>query len=232
MSKERVTRTFDFLGNPLIQVTASNDGGLWNKTIVKTSGAPTVAVASGKAKLLLTNNDEAQTAVLHWGDNLGLDIDQINSVDIYAKIGITLAATEDVIFGVAAAHNATANSVAAHAWFRALAADAIVCQTDDGTNDESESAGISMSTTIRRYRIDFKTGIKSNVGIASVGGKASVLFSGENASNLLRPVARSQQYDMSNYSSGFQLYARVDKTGGTGVPYLEIERFVVDYNRG
>ena len=232
MSKERITRTFDFLGNPLIPVAASNDGGLWNSLTVETVGTPTVAVAAGKAKLALDNTDEAQTAVLYWGDVLALDIDQLNSVDIYARVGATIGATEDVMFGVAAAHNAAADSVADAAWFRADGSDSILAQTDDGTNDLSAATGLSISTTLRRYRIDFATGIKSNVGIASVGGKASVLFSGENANDLLRPVARSTQFDMSNYAGGFQLYARVDKSGGTGVPYLEIERFVVDYNRG
>jgi len=232
MSKERVSRTFDFLGNQLIPVVASNDGGLWNGLTVETGGTPTVAVSAGKARLSLEATSEAQAAVLYWGDNLGLDIDQINSIDIFAKVSEAVDAAVDVLFGLAAAHNATANDIVANAWFRANGADTIVAETDDGTNDLSVATGLSISTTLRRYRIDFGTGVKSQVGIASVGGKANTLFSGENASDLLRPVARGSQFDVSNYAAGLQLYARIEKASGTKATYLEIEKFVVDYNRG
>lgn len=229
MAKRTVTRDFDFLGNPLIPAIGSNDGGLWNVAITG-AAPPTCAVSAGLAALALTADSQAQIVSLYQGDKLGFDIDRLKWVEIFAKVNAAVQAGVSLAFGVCSARNDTIDSLAAHASFRTIGADSLLVETDDGTNDKDDIAtGLSIGTTLKKYRIDFQTGIQSRVGLTALGGKAAVQFQAENSQKLLRRVAEGTLFDMSNYSAGLQFYAQIQKASGTDLNTLYIERFRACY---
>jgi len=95
--------------------------------------------------------------------------------------------------------------------FRLIGSNAILCETDDSVNDKDDVAtGVSLSTTYKRFFIDF-TGGKSNVKFLVDGQR----------------VATSTVFDMSNFSTGLQPYIQLQKTASTNtdsviVDYIEI----------
>lgn len=233
MSKVARRKVYDFLG--ATTPPASADGGPWLKADTSSSGAPTMTTATGGTlDLTLASTSEVENLCLYWGDKLSLDIDELLRVEILASITASVDSSVTATFGVASARADDTDALAAAALFKLAGSNTVVVETDDGTNDNDDTAtGLTLTTTLRRCVIDFAGGVQT-VGppTASRGGKGNVLFSMENASGVLAPVARSTAFDMSNYSGGLQLFAQLSKTASTEVPVLSIAEFVVDYTVG
>lgn len=204
----------------------SPNGIPFTKRDTSEAGAPTlVGVAGGGWALAMDNTNEVQVIGFDTNDVLGFDIDDLVRVEWRAKVDTTPAASVTMLMGVGSAYNATADSVSANAWFRLQGSAALLAESDDGTNDNDDKAtGISLSTTYKRFAIDFATGILTkSPPNASVGGKGNVLFYVEDTLGHLTQVAKTTGFDMSNYSSGLQPYFQVQKTAATATGTLTIK---------
>jgi len=215
---------YRFAGLHKPALTASGVDGPWVKADTSVGGAPTVQAVAGAMELTLAADNEAENICLYFGDVLPYDIDDLVLVEIWARLTAAVPAAVMGAFGLAGARNDTLDSVAQNAWFRFEGNNNIVVETDDGTLDlDDKATGLTLSTTIRKFTIDFGGGIvTAGPPAQSEGGKNNVLFSMENGQGLLRPVARGTQFDMGAYAGGLQLFAQLQKTAAVSVATLGI----------
>lgn len=135
-------------------------------------------VTNGALAIILDSDDNSEIGALHFGDNLGLSINQglvIEARLTFTTLPTTGTETVQAVWGVASAHNATLDSVSINAWFRleSGANTTLLWETDDDTtNDDDNSTGITLvASTYNIYRIDFTdlTAVKFYVDDALVG---------------------------------------------------------------
>ena len=231
MSKQTRKLIYNFRGAQAPPLTASRDGGIWTKADTSAAGSPTVQAGNDGMALTLTSTNEAQNLCFYMGDVLPFDIDDLIAVEFLAKVSASLASTVSAAFGLASARNDTLDSVAEHAWFRLQGSNALLVESDDGTNDNDDKAtGVSLSTTFRRCRIDFSQGVFSqDPPSLSKGGKAHVQFLVSNDQGSLRRVAAGTRFDMSNYTGNLQLLAQLQKTAAADVATLTLLEAMVEY---
>jgi hypothetical protein len=225
---------YDFRGSQAPPAVASRMGD-WCSLTVQTAGTPYVkAVSGGSMDLLLDATNEVQSACLYQGDVLPFDIDEIRRVSFVVKLTATLNAAIMGAFGVCSARNATLDTVAEAAWFHFNGSNALVVETDDGTNNNDDVAtGIDLSTTYKRCTIDFCTGVKTNSPpTASKGGKGNVLFYVSDSMSSQRRVATGTAFDMSNYAGNLQLFAQIQKTAAAAGATLSIQEIEVEFKTG
>lgn len=232
MPKKVVKDVFRFLGNMRPAAVASPDGNTWNKKVTAAGGSPTVLAVAGAMELAFDATSEVQNLCLYFGDVLPYDIDDLIAMEFVAKLAATsLDASITAVMGLGSARHDTPDSVAANAWFRMQGSNSLLLETDDGTTDlDDKATGLTLSTTYRRFRIDFAEGlVTKGPPSLSVGGKGSVIFSAEDSNGCLRQVGRNTQFDMSAYSSGLQPLFQIQKTAGTATGTLSIKEVSVDY---
>jgi hypothetical protein len=233
MARQTRKYCYDFRGELALAAAGSGAGGPFVKADTSSAGAPTVGgLAGGGIRLLLAATSEIENLCVYMGDVLPFDIDEIISVEIVAKTVASLNAATSLAFGLASARNDAIDSIAAHASFRCIGSNAVVVETDDGTNDNDDVAtGLTLGATWKRFRMDFAS---RNTTIeppsVSKGRKSNIEFYGANDSGSLRRVASGTRFDMSNYSSGLQLYAQLQKTADTNVNSLDILEMCVECN--
>jgi hypothetical protein len=220
--KTLICHEYNFVGG-MTPTLAGTADGLPFKRRITGAAPPTVTATSAGLQLALTSASQAQVAGLFFNDILSFDIDQLARVEFLASMTASFA--ETVVFGMASAANDTPESITAFSFFKLSANNNLLISTDDNVNDTTDVAtGLTMGTALRRYVMDFGSGISSQVGALSTGGKSNVLFEADNAQGVLRAVARSQRFNMSSYSSGLQPYAQISKASGTNTGTLTIRR--------
>lgn len=216
-----------FVGAATPTNSGTADGLPWKRTL---TGGATAAVTASGLQLALSATDEVQLARVAWADVLGLPIDRLIDVEILAGLSASIAAQVTAGIGVGTAVNATLESLTAFALHKAVGNNNLVISTDDNVIDNTDVAtGMTWPTTPQLFRIDFATGVQSNVGRLSKGGKANVLFDATDTTGVSRRCAASTLFDMSNYSSGLQPYFQLQKSGGTGTATLTILEFCARY---
>lgn len=223
---------YHFRGVDSPPASTSPAGFHWVKKITAAGGSPTVKSASGGAmELTLDNTNEAQNLCLYMGDVLPFDIDDLIRVEILAAATASLDSTVTAVFGVASARNDDPDAIAEAALFKLAGSNSVVCESDDGTNNNDDKAtSESLSTTFRRFVIDFSSGVQTRTPPSlSLGGKGNVGFYMENSNGYLRRVAKNTLFDMSNYGGNLQLLAQIQKTAGTVTGALKIKEFVVEF---
>lgn len=203
----------DFLGKDLM-LSESGSAGIWEDVVVATGGTVTVATAddfdNGVAQLALDNTDEAQDAVLYWGDVRGIDIANDCVFEMRAGFSVLPTTGVTVVAGMAGDHNAAKDSVTEAAWFRWQASAAALAETDDTTNnnDDISTGETLVAAAFHIFRIDFTA-------------LSDVKFSIDGAC-----VATGTTFDMSNLTAAearMQPYFSLDKASGTGVGTLEVD---------
>lgn len=223
---------YDFRGAHAPPLVASRDGGPWCSIVVDTAGSPTVLAGNDGMTLTLDATNEAQSAGLYMGNVLPFDIDDIIRAEFIAKASASLGATVQAIFGFASAQNADPDAIAQGAWFKLAGSNSLVVETDDGTtnNDDVSADGETLSTTFKRFAIDFSTGITTQSPPSqSLGGKSNVQFHMGNTNGHLRRVAKNTRFDMSAYAGNLQLIAQIQKTASTATGTLSILEIEVEY---
>lgn len=200
----------DFIGTPVTFPTSANIGTPWLTDV--TGAAPPTHVRGGsEATLTLTADNQAQILGLHHNDSLAFDIDDLQRVEMRAKIGAsTFTSGSILVFGVASARNDTADSVAEHAWFRMEGANSttlVYCESDDGTRDVNDiSTGVTLGTTYKHFVIDF------------TGGKSDVKFYIDG-----QRVCTTQTFDLSAYTGGFQPLIQLQKAANTNADVCKVD---------
>lgn len=202
----------DFLGGGTFP-TSLSAGSPWKVTITAAAGSPTVAVASpsalGEAVGTLAATNEVENVCLDFGDKLCFDIDNIQRYVTRVKVsGVTSSATS-LAFGLQSARNDNTDSTTNNLQFKLAGSLAVVCESDDGTNDNDDKAtGVSMvAATYRDFEIDFTR------------GKQDVRFKIDG-----QVVALATTFDMSNMTGSFQPFFQIQKTASTNA-----DSYSVDY---
>lgn len=198
----------DFLGPQTL--TASPAGSdLWDIADTSAAGTPTYVVGgiNGEATITLASTVEVENVCLFQSDALNYDIDKLLLAEFWIKQGqATIDATTSLAFGMGSARNDAPDSIAANAMFRLIGSNAVVVETDDGTNDNDDKAtGQTLSNAYKRFQIDFSD--ISDVKF-TIDGHA---------------VARSVTFDMSNYSDGLQPFVQLQKTSDDNVDAVVID---------
>lgn len=225
MSRQNRWYCYDFRGHNVIPATASNVGTPFSKADTSASGSPTMlGLNGGGLRLALDSTNEVQNLCLFMGDVLPFDIDEIISAEFCVKTVASLNAATSIAFGLASARNDAIDSIAAHASFRCIGNNNVLVETDDGTNDNDDiGTGLTLGTTWKRFRIDFATrNTTMEPPTLSRGRKSNIEFFGGNDNGSQRRVASGTRFDMSNYSSGLQIYAQLQKTAATAADSFDI----------
>lgn len=199
----------DFFGTSATFPTSADPATPWLVADTSSSGTPTYVRNAGAAVLTLASTSEVENVCLYHGDALSFDIDDIQCVDMRVKVSGCTSGTE-IVFGVGSARNDTTDSVAANAWFKMVGANsttAVVVETDDGTTDlDDKATGATLSTTYKRFTIDF------------TGGKSDVKFYIDG-----KRVAASTTFDMDQYSAGLQPIVQIQKSSSANTDSVTVD---------
>lgn len=220
----RVIFNDNFLGNrSFSNATAEAGTGLYAH-IVKTSGSPTIATATGSTVggLVFTTDatNEIQKLEVDMGDVLCFGVNNIQSVRItFSLSGITANST--AYLGVGGAYNATASSIVDVAWAK-IANATVTMQSNNGSATTSAGQTVSIvATTVYTLRIDFTYGTKD------------VRFYLDTSSGSLGRISGATTFDMSALASTISLQPilRVEKAASTDVPILTVYNVEVEAKR-
>lgn len=225
MSAEMFQRVYDFNGPMAPAVAASVVDGPWSSK--KTGSGGTIVVASGGLmQLAMDATSEVQNLCLYQGDILPFPIDKLVSLEILASVSASLAAAVSVGFGLASARNDAFASISTRALFKITGNNNLLAETADGTNTQANAAtGLTLGTTVRKFLMEFKSGITTVSGGLSTGGKSNVIFSAENSNGQMVRVADSKIFNMSASTGNLQLFGQIQKTSGTATGTLSFRRF-------
>jgi hypothetical protein len=232
MSRDVLIDDYRFTGARIVPATAVD--GPWSKVVDTTGGTPTLLNSAGACVgTIVAGGGGLEIVTLYTGDALGYDIDDLISAEFWISLS-GMDSVSRLVCGMASAYNATADSVAANAWFRvegSASTSALLVETDDGTTDTDDKAtGLTLGSTVRKLQIKFADDVYSaSPPASSLGGKANVKFLAENSQGLLIPVATTTRFDMSAYSSRLQPYVHIRRDSGSGTPAFSLKRVRITY---
>ena len=207
----------DFFGGKTYTATVGE--GNFKITDTSSAGTPTYASvspsATGEVALTFDATNEIQNVCLDFGDKLCFDIDNIQRAVFIVKTVASLSSATTLAFGLQSARNDDTDATTNNAQFKLAGSNAIVCETDDGTNDNDDKAsGLSLVATYRECVIDF-TGGKSNVKFYVDGNR----------------VASTTTFDMSNATGSLQPFVQISRTASTNVNSVTIDYISVECKR-
>ena len=233
MGRDTKILEYDFRGNCTFPATGA--GVPWVKTDTSSAGAPTIlALDGGGIRFTLDSGQtEVENLCLSFGDALSFDIDDIIRFWFIAKTAVaTLDSNTQIAFGMAGARNDAIDSIAQAILFRCIGSNAIVLETDDGTNDNDDVAsGMSLSSSWKRFEVDLASGITTmSPPRVSKGRKSNLEFSISNPLGSKRRVAPNTPFDMSNYSGGLQPFIQVQKASDSNGDTFDVLKFGIEIN--
>ena len=192
----------------------------WTIADTSSSGTPTylcITEDGGAAKLTLASTSEAEIVTLYQNDVLPLDLAALQQVEYIVKVA-DIDSTTTLVFGVGSARNDTADTVSVAAWFRmegSASLTAVVVETDDNTiNNDDVATGQTLSTTYKKFTIDFTNGL-SDVRFYIDGNR----------------VASGTTFTMAAATAGqnVQPMVMLQKASGTGTPSVTIANVRCQY---
>lgn len=224
----------DFIGGGTFGTSASENDP-WLVTDTSSAGTPTYTrldhgetagvFQPGVAALAFDSQSEIQNVCLSFGDTLAFDIDNIQGFECRLQLvpgGTLKDAATTLAWGLAGDRNDAIDSIAIAALFRLAsgsASNAVVVETDDGTNNNDDVAtNMSLvdgaANTLagwHRFKIDFSN------------GTSDVRFFMTDSNDVMKRVASGTTFDMSNYSAGLQPYFQLQKTADTNTDAVQID---------
>ena len=222
MTVIRHTRKFVDEFDRDITFAAGTGNGYWTIKDTSSSGTPTYTTVTASDGGLLTitcsNTNEAQVVTLYHGDKLFYDLQYLQNVWWVLKVA-SFSATATLVAGVGSAQADSADDVATNAWFRmegGTSTSAVVVETDDAVTDTDDVAtGQTLSTTLKKFLIDFSYGL----------GDVRFFIDGAR-------VAAGTTFNMSGLTAGLnvQPFLQFQKSGGTATPAVSIAQFGINYN--
>lgn len=207
-----------FLG-AAAQIDAS--GGVGTPWLLDNTGSGSGAVAADGFQLLLESTSEIQNLCLHFADLLSFDIDKIDHIRFAMKVepesGDQIDSATTIGVGLGSARNDDLDSITEAALFKITGgSNAVVVETDDGTNDNDDVA--TGKSVVDEQWHDFV--------ISFAAGKSDVRFFMDD-----RRVAASTLFDMSNYSGGLQPIFQLQKSADTNIDQVTIGYVYVAYRQ-
>ena len=204
----------DFIGHQIGVGSLGNTADTWEVVDVNDASEALLAdTATGIFTLNLAATDEAEDAVLYFGDQTVLNaLDDLNfecKLAVHTTPGTGVAA----VWGLAGDHNLDKDTIAVNAWFRLQAGLDLLVETDDvTTNDDDNDTTINLvEDAFHVYRIDMSdlSDVKFYVdGVRQLGTSAfdmSALTGATGTTGLMQP------------------YFSLDKASGTGLGSLYID---------
>jgi hypothetical protein len=196
----------DFNGAVAALPTSADPATAWMIDDTSSGGAPTYTKGTSEATLTLASTTEVENVCLHFNDALDFDIDSIIRMEFRAKVTATLDSATTVVMGLGSARADDPDAVAANAFFKLAGSNSVVVETDDGTTDNDDNTtGVSLSSTYKRFVIDFS------------GGKSDVKFYIDGVK------VGTETFTMSAYSSGLQPIFQIQKTSDSNTDALTID---------
>jgi len=196
----------DFNGAVAAFPTSADPATAWMVDDTSSAGAPTYTKGTSEATLTLASTTEIENVCLHFNDALDFDIDSIIRMEFRAKVTATLDSATTIVMGLGSARADDPDTVAANAFFKLAGSNAVVVETDDGTTDNDDNAtGVSLSSTYKRFVIDFS------------GGKSDVKFYIDGVK------VGTETFTMSAYSSGLQPIFQIQKTSDSNTDALTVD---------
>lgn len=198
----------DFFGTSATFPTSADPATPWLVTDTSAAGTPTYVRNASNAVLTLASTNEVENVCLSHGDALSFDIDDLLSVEMRVRVTGCTSGTS-ISWGMSSARNDDPTAMTALALFRMVGATSITdvtVETDDNVTDTAPvSSGVALSTTFRRFVIDFSN-------------KADIKFFIDGTR-----VARSTTFTMAGYSSNLQPFIQIQKTASTNVDAITID---------
>ena len=198
----------DFFGTSATFPTSADPATPWLVVDTSSSGTPTYVRNASNAVLTLASTSEVENVCLAHGDALSFDIDDLLSVEMRVKVsGCTSGTT--ISWGMASARNDTPASMTALALFQMVGATSttdVTVQTDDDVTDTAPvSSATALSTTFKRFVIDFSN--KRDIKFYIDGVR----------------VAQSTTFTMNGYTAGLQPFIQIQKTSSTNVDAITVD---------
>lgn len=128
---------------------------------LNTAIAPAADISCGVIDMIIDNDNNAEDAVLYWGDQRGIDLYQHANIEFGLAIqvlptGGAPATGTTIVFGLAGDHNLDKDTITEGVWFRLQGAADLLCESDDTTNNNDDvDTGIDLVATVyHTFRID------------------------------------------------------------------------------
>lgn len=196
----------DFNGVVATLPTSADPASPWLVDDTSSSGTPTYTKGTSEAVLTLSSTTEVNNVCLHFNDALDFDVDSIIRMEFRAKVTATLDSATTVVMGLGSARADDPDAVACNAWFKLAGSNVVVVETDDGTTDDDDNAtGVSLSSTYKRFCIDFS------------GGKSDVKFYVDGVRVGTGP------FTVAAYTAGLQPIFQIQKTSDSNTDALTID---------
>jgi hypothetical protein len=220
VSRYTVTKVDNFDRAQSYTTTPAGEFG-WTIADTSTAGTPTylnLTEDGGAVKLASDAQNEAQNVCLYQNDVLPFDWAKIQFVEWTLKIPVTATTTETFVWGLGNARNDVIASITEKFLFKVLGSGsltAVVIDTKDGTTAVTGTAtGATLSTTYKKFGIDFTNGL-SDVRAYVDGSR----------------VASGTTFNMSALTAGnnCQLMAQIQKTPAADQPTMQITRVAIQY---
>ena len=159
---------------------------------------------------------EAEILTIYQSDILAFNVNNLRSMEFTANLA-GIDAVTSVVMGLGAAQNDTLNSIGSGCWFRvngATSTTVINAETYDGTTRTTADTGQTVSSTNKRFMINFGDG-----GLADV----RFLIDGQ-------PVATATKFALPalTSSSTWQVFFQIQKASGTGVGALTLRELELE----
>ncbi len=179
--------------------------GPWATQTTAAAGSPVLAYVAnavgGEFELTHDSQSEAQNLTLFLGDDLYIDPTKEPVFECRLKLdhdGATTHFTADqrLVFGLAAARNATLDSNATHCWFRIEGANNnVLIEGDDGTDDTDDvDTGIDYTdSTFHTYVIDMTDLHAVRFMVDGVQATTTIDVAGLSGSDGLQPYIEIQR---------------------------------------
>lgn len=206
----------DFFGTSATFPTSADPATPWLIADTSAAGTPTYVRNAGDAVLTLASTSEVENVCLYHGDALSFDIDGIFCFETRLKVSGCTSGTSQT-WGLGSARNDDPTAMTALALFRMVGATsttAVTVETDDNVTDVAPvTSGQTLSTTYKRFKIDFSN--KKDVKFYIDGVR----------------VATSTTFDMSGYTAGLQPIIQVQKTSSANTDSITVDYVKINGKR-
>lgn len=199
-----------------LTLTTTPAGPDFGWTIKKTasSGTPTYTTTTAGLVTTLAATSEAECVTVYQNDILAHVLNGLRAIEFTANLAGVDAVTT-VVMGISMTENDTVNSVGGGAWFRvngATSTTVMNCETYDGATRTTADSGVAVSSTNKRFMIDFSQGF----------GDVRFFIDGQ-------PVGTAKTFSLTALTAtqGVQVYFQVQKASGTGVPAMTLREVEV-----
>lgn len=226
-----VVDRFVFNGHNYPNVNGTQLAWPWVQAITGTPGA--IRNNNGVLKIPLAATVEAECNRLYMAD-LAYRIADLVAARFVVACSAALPAGVGIAFGMAHTPADDPDNINQGVWFRVLAGNTVVCESDDGTTDVDDVAtGQSLGLKLRQFVINFRDGVWQGDPRdgGAVGGYKAIQMAMHNASGILIPVAAGTKFTLAAAGGPLQPFLQIFKSSVYTGPNLYVKEIEIEYKR-